>query len=159
MAFQQLPSGVLNVVVTFAFMFALNPAIAAVVALLTPISIVTARFIATHSVRYFTGKMRLRGELTPLTDEMIGGISTVETFEMAPAVAERFAATDAKLGEESFKAVFFSSIVNPTTCFANALVYAAIGVVGAFVAMGGGISAYYAMQTSMKNPSTTSRAW
>ena len=127
MAFQQLP-------------VALNPAIAAVVALLTPISIFTARFIATHSAKHFSGQTRLRGELTAYVEEMVGGISAIETFDMADAVHERFARTDAALGEESFKAVFFSSLVNPTTRFANALVYAAIGIFGAFVAMGGGIT-------------------
>lgn len=140
MAFQQLPVGVLTIVVTLVFMFALNPAIAAVVALLTPVSIFTARFIATHSAKHFSGQTRLRGELTAYVEEMVGGISAVETFEMQQGVHARFAETDAALGQESFKAVFFSSLVNPTTRFANALVYAAIGIFGAFVAMGGGIT-------------------
>ena len=140
MAFQQLPVGVLTIVVTLVFMFALNPAIAAVVALLTPVSIFTARFIATHSAKHFSGQTRLRGELTAYVEEMVGGISAVETFEMQDSVHARFAETDAALGQESFKAVFFSSLVNPTTRFANALVYAAIGIFGAFVAMGGGIT-------------------
>lgn len=140
MAFQQLPVGVLTIVVTLVFMFALNPAIAAVVALLTPVSIFTARFIATHSAKHFSGQTRLRGELTAYVEEMVGGISAVETFEMQQSVHARFAETDAALGQESFKAVFFSSLVNPTTRFANALVCAAIGIFGAFVAMGGGIT-------------------
>lgn len=140
MAFQQLPVGILTIVVTLVFMFVLNPAIAAVVALLTPISIFTARFIATHSARHFSGQTRLRGKLTAYVEEMVGGISAVETFQVQDAVRERFARTDAELGQESFKAVFFSSLVNPTTRFANALVYAAIGIFGAFVAMAGGIT-------------------
>lgn len=140
MAFQQLPVGVLTIVVTLAFMFALNPPIAAVVALLTPVSVFTARFIATHSARHFSGQTRLRGELTAYVEEMVGGISEIETFDVARQVHERFAETDAALGQESLKAVFFSSLVNPTTRFANALVYAAIGIFGAFVAMGGGIT-------------------
>ena len=140
MAFQQLPTGVLTIVVTLAFMFALNPAIAAVVALLTPVSVFSARFIATRSARHFSGQTHLRGELTSYVEEMVGGISSVEAFSMEEEVARRFARTDAELGQESFKAVFFSSLVNPTTRFANALVYAAIGIFGAFVAMGGGIT-------------------
>ncbi len=140
MTFQQLPVGVLTIVVTLVFMFALNPAIAAVVALLTPVSIFTARFIATHSAKHFSGQTRLRGELTAYVEEMVGGISAVETFVMQQSIHARFAETDAALGQESFKAVFFSSLVNPTTRFANALVYAAIGIFGAFVAMGGGIT-------------------
>ena len=140
MAFQQLPTGVLTIVVTLAFMFALNPAIAAVVALLTPVSVFSARFIATRSAQHFSGQTHLRGELTSYVEEMVGGISSVEAFSMEDEVARRFARTDAELGRESFKAVFFSSLVNPTTRFANALVYAAIGIFGAFVAMGGGIT-------------------
>lgn len=140
MAFQQLPVGVLTIVVTLAFMFALNPPIAAVVALLTPVSVFTARFVATHSARHFSGQTRLRGELTAYVEEMVGGISEIETFDVARQVHERFSETDAALGQESLKAVFFSSLVNPTTRFANALVYAAIGIFGAFVAMGGGIT-------------------
>ena len=85
MAFQQLPVGVLTIVVTLVFMFALNPAIAAVVALLTPVSIFTARFIATHSARHFSGQTRLRGELGAYVEEMIGGISAIETFDRAEA--------------------------------------------------------------------------
>ena len=140
MAFQQLPTGVLTIAVTLAFMFALNPAIAAVVALLTPVSVFSARFIATRSARHFSDQTHLRGELTSYVEEMVGGISSVEAFSMEDEVAQRFARTDAELGRESFKAVFFSSLVNPTTRFANALVYAAIGIFGAFVAMGGGIT-------------------
>ncbi len=140
MAFQQLPVGVLTIVVTLVFMFALNPAIAAVVALLTPVSIFLARFIATHSARHFSGQTRLRGELTAYVEEMVGGISAVETFCVGDQVHARFAETNEALGQETFKAVFFSSLVNPTTRFANALVYAAIGIFGAFVAMGGGIT-------------------
>ena len=140
MAFQQLPVGVLTIVVTLAFMFALNPPIAAVVALLTPVSVFSARFIATHSARHFSGQTRLRGKLTAYVEEMVGGISEIETFDVARQAHERFAETDAALGRESLKAVFFSSLVNPTTRFANALVYAAIGIFGAFVAMGGGIT-------------------
>lgn len=140
MGFQQLPTGILTIVVTLVFMFALNPSIALVVALLTPVSIYAARFIATHSARHFSGQTRLRGELTAYVEEMVGGISCVETFEMQHEACARFAKTNAALGQESLKAVFFSSLVNPTTRFANALVYAAIGIFGAFVVLSGGIT-------------------
>ena len=89
MAFQQLPVGVLTIVVTLVFMFVLNPAIAAVVALLTPISIFTARFIATHSARHFSGQTRLRGELTAYVEEMVGGISAIETRPWARRASRR----------------------------------------------------------------------
>lgn len=140
MGFQQLPTGILTVVVTLIFMFALNAKIALVVALLTPISILSARWIATHSSKHFTGQTKIRGELTSLVEEMVGGISAVETFGVEDEVCERFERTDAELGQESLKAVFLSSLVNPTTRFANALVYAAVGIYGAFVVLDGGIT-------------------
>ena len=140
MAFQQVPTGLLTIAVTLGFMFALNWAIAAVVALLTPVSVCAARWIATRSSRHFTGQAELRGQLTAQVEELVGGMPTVEAFCRQRAACERVAGTNARLGEETFKAVFFSSLVNPTTRFANALVYAAIGVFGALVALGGGIT-------------------
>lgn len=140
MGFQQLPTGVLTIVVTLAFMFRLNATIALVVTILTPFSVWAAKFISSHASRHFAGQTRLRGELTGLTEEMIGGISCVEAFGMAEAVSARFDEVDAALGDENFKAVFFSSLANPTMRFANALVYAAVGVFGAFVALSGGIT-------------------
>ena len=140
MGFQQLPVGVLTIVVTLAFMFALNAQVALVVALLTPVSVLTARTLASRSAKHFSGQSRLRGELTGIVEELVGGISTVETYQMQAAACAQFAATDERLRQESFKAVFFSSLVNPTTRFANALVYAAIGIFGALVALEGGIT-------------------
>ena len=134
------PTGLLTIAVTLGFMFALNWAIAAVVALLTPVSVCAARWIATRSSRHFTGQAELRGQLTAQVEELVGGMPTVEAFCRQRAACERVAGTNARLGEETFKAVFFSSLVNPTTRFANALVYAAIGVFGALVALGGGIT-------------------
>ena len=140
MGFQQLPTGVLTIVVTLVFMFRLNATIALVVTFLTPFSVWAAKFISSHASRHFAGQTRLRGELTGLTEEMIGGISSVEAFGMAEVVSARFDEVDAALGDENFKAVFFSSLANPTMRFANALVYAAVGVFGAFVALSGGIT-------------------
>ena len=140
MGFQQLPTGVLTIVVTLVFMFRLNATIALVVTILTPFSVWAAKLISSHASRHFAGQTRLRGELTGLTEEMIGGISSVEAFGMAEAVSARFDEVDAALGDENFKAVFFSSLANPTMRFANALVYAAVGVFGAFVALSGGIT-------------------
>ena len=140
MGFQQLPTGVLSIVVTLVFMFRLNATIALVVTFLTPFSVWAAKFISSHASRHFAGQTRLRGELTGLTEEMIGGISSVEAFGMAEVVSARFDEVDAALGDENFKAVFFSSLANPTMRFANALVYAAVGVFGAFVALSGGIT-------------------
>ncbi len=140
MGFQQLPTGILTIVVTLVFMFRLNVAIAVVVTVLTPISVFSARYISTHASRHFAGQSQLRGQLTGIVEEMVSGVSTVEAFSMAEPVCEQFREVDAAMGEQAYKAVFFSSLANPTMRFANALVYAAIGVFGAFVALAGGIT-------------------
>ena len=140
MAFQQLPTGILTIVVTLAFMFRMNVTIACAVTVLTPFSVFAAKFISSHASRHFAGQTRLRGDLTAVTEEIVNGIGTVEAFGMQDEVCRRFAEVDRDLGRENYKAVFFSSLANPTMRFANSLVYAAIGVFGAFVALAGGIS-------------------
>lgn len=140
MGFQQFPTGILTILITLAFMFALNVQIAIVVALLTPLSVWGARFISSHSAQHFSGQAHYRGKLTAMAEETIGGISTVETFGMGEELSEQFSDLDKKLGDESFRAVFFSSLANPTMRFANSLVYAAIGIFGAFVVISGGIT-------------------
>ncbi len=140
MGFQQLPTGILTIVVTLVFMFRLNPVIAAVVTVLTPFSVWAAKFISSHASRHFAGQTQLRGELTGLVEEMIGGVGTIEAFGVADSVCERVRGVDGRLRRESYKAVFFSSLANPTMRFMNSLVYAAIGIFGAFVVLGGGIT-------------------
>lgn len=140
MGFQQLPTGVLTIVVTLVFMFRLNPLIAGVVTVLTPFSVWMAKFISSHASKHFAGQTQLRGELTGLVEEMIGGVGTIEAFGVADEVCVRVRDIDARLAQESYKAVFFSSLANPTMRFMNSLVYAAIGIFGAFVVLGGGIT-------------------
>jgi ATP-binding cassette, subfamily B, multidrug efflux pump len=140
MGFQQLPTGVLTIIVTLVFMYRLNMWIALVVTFLTPFSVWAARFISSHASKHFAGQTQLRGELTGLVEEMVGGVSTVKAFNMAEPVSEKFRDLNLRMGQESLKATFFSSLANPTMRFANALVYAAIGIFGAFVALNGGIT-------------------
>ena len=140
MGFQQLPTGVLTIVITLVFMFRLNPLIAGVVTVLTPFSVWMAKFISSHASKHFAGQTQLRGELTGLVEEMIGGVGTIEAFGVADEVCDRVRDIDARLAQESYKAVFFSSLANPTMRFMNSLVYAAIGIFGAFVVLGGGIT-------------------
>ncbi len=140
MGFQQLPTGVLTIVVTLVFMFRLNPLIAGVVTVLTPFSVWMAKFISSHASKHFAGQTQLRGELTGLVEEMIGGVGTIEAFGVADEVCGRVRDIDARLAQESYKAVFFSSLANPTMRFMNSLVYAVVGIFGAFVVLGGGIT-------------------
>lgn len=140
MGFQQLPTGVLTIVVTLVFMFRLNPLIAGVVTVLTPFSVWMAKFISSHASKHFAGQTQLRGELTGLVEEMTGGVGTIEAFGVADEVCGRVRDIDALLAQESYKAVFFSSLANPTMRFMNSLVYAVVGIFGAFVVLGGGIT-------------------
>lgn len=137
MTFQQLFSGVLTIALTLAFMFSLNVAVTLVVICVTPVSIFAARFIATRGFAYFHEQSVRRGELTGIVEEYVGGMSAIEAFDAQPHATELFRKADARLGKASFKAVFYSSLVNPTTRFVNSLVYAGVGIFGALAAIAG----------------------
>ena len=140
LTFQQLFSGVLTIVLTLVFMFRLNPAVTLVVICVTPVSIFTAKFIATRGYAHFHEQSVRRGELTGAVEEYVGGIPVLETFDAQDVACGHFREVDAHLSQASFKAVFYSSLVNPTTRFVNALVYAGVGIFGAFAAIAGSLT-------------------
>lgn len=140
MGFEQLFTGVLTIIMTLVFMFRLNALIALVVVAVTPLSVLLAGAIAKRSYRHFREQSVRRGQMTSIVEEMIGGMSCVEAFDMADTVCARFDEADELLGKASFKAVFYSSVANPVTRFVNAIVYACVGVFGALSAISGGIS-------------------
>ncbi len=140
MALQQLPVAALGVVATLAVMFALDPLVGLAVAVLTPVAVLSARWVATRSARHFSGQTRLRGELASLAQEGVSQLQLVAGHGAQGEVLARFRGLDARLGEASLRAVFFSSLVNPTTRFASSVVYAAIGVLGALAAIAGQMS-------------------
>ena len=140
LTFQQLFSGVLTIVLTLVFMFKLNPAVTLVVICVTPVSIFTAKFIATRGYAHFHEQSVRRGELTGAVEEYVGGIPVLETFDAQDVACGHFREVDARLSQASFKAVFYSSLVNPTTRFVNALVYAGVGIFGAFAAIAGSLT-------------------
>ncbi len=140
MTFQQLFSGVLTIVLTLAFMFRLNAGVTLVVVCVTPVSIFMAKFIAQRGFAYFHDQSVRRGELTGVVEELVGGRGVIETFDGQREACERFRDVDARLGESSFKAVFYSSLVNPTTRFVNSLVYAGVGIFGALAAISGSLT-------------------
>ena len=137
MTFQQLFSGVLTIVLTLVFMFRLNAGVTLVVVCVTPVSVFAAKFIAQRGFAYFHDQSVRRGELTGVVEELVGGKDVLEAFDAQGQACERFHDVDARLGESSFKAVFYSSLVNPTTRFVNALVYAGVGIFGALAAIAG----------------------
>ena len=140
MGFTQLFTGVLTIIGTLIFMLVTNIPIALVVICITPVSFLVAKFIATRTYTMFRQQSETRGEQTNLIEEMIGNEKVVKTFSMEEKVKEQFAEINGRLQTCSLKAIFFSSITNPATRFVNSLVYAGVGIFGAFVAIRGGIS-------------------
>lgn len=140
MGFTQLFTGVLTILGTLLFMLITNIPIALVVVCITPVSFLVARFIATRTYKMFKQQSETRGEQTSLIEEMIGNQKVVKTFSREEAVRSQFAEINGRLEKCSLKAIFFSSITNPATRFVNSLVYASVGIFGAFVAISGGIS-------------------
>ncbi len=140
MGFTQLFTGVITIAGTFGFMLSVNLSITLVVVLVTPVSLLVAAFIARRTYAMFSLQSQTRGEQTALIDEMIGGQKLVQAFGQEAAVLERFDEVNERLRRCSLRAIFFSSITNPATRFVNGLVYAGVGVVGALLAMRGGIS-------------------
>lgn len=140
MGFTQLFTGVLTIVGTLGFMLMTNIPITLVVVCITPVSFLVARFIATRTYRMFKEQSETRGEQTSLIEEMVGNLKIVKTFSREEAVKEQFGEINDRLQKCSLKAIFFSSLTNPSTRFVNSLVYAGVGIFGAFLAIRGGIS-------------------
>ena len=140
MGFTQLFTGVLTIGGTLVFMLIYNVPITLVVVCLTPVSFLVARFIATHTHDMFQEQSKTRGEQTALIEEMVGNQKVVRTFSREDAVKARFGEINDRLQKCSLKAIFYSSLVNPSTRFVNSIVYAGVGVFGAFLAIRGGIT-------------------
>ncbi len=137
MGFTQLFSGLLTIAGTLAFMFYINPLIAAIVVVLTPISLFVAGFIAKKTFYMFRAQSEARGEITSLINEILDNEKVVQAFSYEEEASRRFAVINDKLADCSLKATFFSSITNPATRFVNGIVYASVGVAGAYAAIRG----------------------
>lgn len=140
LGFTQLFTGILTICGTLGVMLFIDWRIALVVVALTPLSIFVARFIATHTYSMFKVQSETRAELTSLVDELVGNEHLVRAFGYESRAEERFDKINLDLQRCGVRAVFFSSMTNPCTRFVNALVYAAVGVLGAFAAIAGGIT-------------------
>lgn len=140
MGFTQLFTGVITILGTLGFMLSVSVPIALVVVVLTPVSLFVAAFIAKRTYQMFRMQSETRGEQTELIEEMIGNQKVVQAFGQENEVGDRFDEINDRLSKYSLQGTFFSSITNPSTRFVNALVYAAVGVFGAFFAIQGGIS-------------------
>jgi len=140
MGFTQFFTGIVTIAGTLLFMLTIHPGITVVVIVITPMSLFVAAFIAKNTYDMFQAQSKARGEQTALIDEMIGNKKIVQAFGRERKVLEQFDDINEKLRKCSLKAIFFSSLTNPCTRFVNSLVYAAVGIYGAVLAISGGIS-------------------
>lgn len=131
MGFTQLFTGILTILGTLVFLIAVNAWIGLIVIALTPLSLLVARFISRKSYTHFEAQAKSRGTETAFVNEMITGEKVIKAYGREQKTAERFETLNESLRAHSLKAVFYSSLVNPTTRFVNALIYAAVGVFGA----------------------------
>lgn len=140
MGFTQFFTGVITILGTLGFMLSVNVGITGVVVLITPLSFLVAAFIAKKTYTMFRVQSETRGEQTALIEEMIGNQKVVQAFSHEDEALETFDEINDRLGKCSLKAIFYSSITNPSTRFVNNLVYAGVAVTGAVFAIRGGIS-------------------
>lgn len=141
MGFTQLFSGVATIIGTLIFMLTINVKITLVVVFITPVSLFVASFIANKTYSMFQLQSKTRGEQTALIEEMIGNQKVVQAFNHEDEALEQFDEINGRLQKYSLRAIFFSSLTNPSTRFVNSLVYAGVGITGALSAISGnGIS-------------------
>ena len=140
MGFTQLFTGVITIFGTLGFMLFINAKITLVVVLVTPLSLFVANFIAKRTYHMFKLQSQTRGEQTAFIDEMIGNQKVVQAFGQQKNALGKFDEINGRLEKCSLNATFFSSLTNPCTRFVNSIVYACVGITGAFSAIMGGIS-------------------
>ncbi len=137
LGFTQVFSGVITILVTLIFMLSKNLLVTGLVILLTPLSFFVARFIAGRTYKMFRKQAETRDAQTALIDEMVGGARVVKAFGYEKTASRRFAQINKELQNYSQKAVFYSSITNPSTRFVNSVIYAAVALSGALLIIGG----------------------
>ena len=140
LGFTQSFTGIATILGTLVFMLRIDIFTALIVMVLTPLSLLVARFISKHTYSFFKLQSEARAEQTSLINEMIGGMEVVKAYGREEKVVEAFDEINEKIEKASLKAIFFSSITNPATRFVNNIVYAMVGLVGAFQVVNGGIS-------------------
>lgn len=140
MGFTQFFTGIVTIIGTIGFMLSINVKITLVVVIVTPLSFFIARFIAKKTYKMFSLQSKTRGEQTAFIDEMISNQKVADAYGMDDENLKRFDDINNRLADYSLKATFFSSITNPATRFVNSIVYAAVALFGALLAINGGIT-------------------
>lgn len=136
LGFSKLFTGILTIVGTLVFMITVNPIIATVVAVVTPVSLFAARFITSRTYRLFKRQAEISGEQTAMIEESVSSLSTIKAYSLEDEFVQKFDQNNEELDGVSFKAVFYSSLTNPVTRFVNSLVYCAVALSGALIAIG-----------------------
>lgn len=140
MGFTQFFTGIVTIAGTLIFMLTISVRITAAVVVITPVSLFVASFIAKRTFSMFKLQSETRGEQTAFVEEMVGNQKVVQAFSHEEEALKQFDEINKRLQTYSLRAIFFSSITNPATRFVNSLVYATVGIIGAFLAIAGGIS-------------------
>ena len=135
LSFTQLFTGILTIIGTLIFMLIINPIVALVVVVLTPLSLFVAKYIGTHTHSMFTERSKCEANLTSAIEEYVGNQKLVKAFNFEQRAIKKFNNANDSLQKSSLKAIFFSSLVNPTTRFVNNIVYAAVALAGALIAI------------------------
>lgn len=130
LGFTQLFTGVITIIGTIIFMVSLQPLATLIVVVFTPLSFVIAKFISSHAYSYFQKQSAARGNVTDLTNEMLGGLKVVQTFGHEKKAMDEFSERNHELSGYSLKATFFSSLTNPATRFVNSLIYDGVALAG-----------------------------
>ncbi|MBQ2433776.1 MAG: ABC transporter ATP-binding protein, partial [Clostridia bacterium] len=137
MGLTQVFTGVITIVATLVFMMIMNVWIALAVVVVTPLSFVVSGFVAKRTYSMFRAQSKERGEVTRIVDETIGGMKTVQAFSREKDMVETFDSANERLRKCSLRAIFFSSITNPSTRFVNSVVYALVAVCGSLMSVFG----------------------
>lgn len=138
MGFTQFFTGILTIIGTLIMLIRLNFLVAAAVVCLTPLSLFAARFIAKHSYNYFREQSVQKAAAASTADEAFSNIKTVKAFGKENDLTEKYGSESENVRKTSLKAIFFSSITNPSTRFVNSVVYAAVALTGALNILSGG---------------------
>ena len=138
MGFTQFFTGVMTILGTIVFMLITNLTIGLVVVIVTPVSLLVARFVATHTHKFFKEQTATRGEQTAFAEEAIAGLKTTQAFAHEDENQQKFDEINGRLEKATLKATFYSSLTNPSTRFINNLVYALVALLGAFAVINGG---------------------
>lgn len=139
-SFTSLLTGIATIVGTIVIMAVIHLSIALIVIILTPLSLLVASIIVKRTHRYFQEQLAIRGEMNSFSEEMIGNQKIINIFDYQNINEERFDELNQKMHKSGVISQFYGALINPTTRLVNSIVYAAVGIFGAFQVLNGAFS-------------------